>query len=556
LNLHVARAVLAATAAGVCLAAALVPGLPLPPAGATAEGRSALVVLGLLSFWFVPPVRNAFRALVKRLPWHRRYDSEQALSTLSRGLAVARTLDAVIGHTRQVLSATVRPSNMLFLRSEPSGRLRAVGAPGGAGTAMVLAPRLAANIGCGEILPRRVWEAKTGRGASSTLGRDLDIDLAIPIGAEGPPVGILALGPKLSRRAYNADDIAFLRTAANLINLAMINAAAFDQLEALNQNLERLNEGLEQQVQERTAALHSSNRELNESLGKLQQAYRQLEQTHAGLLRADRLATVGRLTAGLAHEMNTPLSAVLNSLKIIKDLAAEYAASVDDPQVVAQDHREIATEILSNTHSATAWANKAAAYIRSVKAHGREARAGSSQRFLLRDVVADARALVAHRLRANSCTIEFVEHPQAITLDGEPGRFGQVLVNLLTNAIDAYEEHGTIDGRIEIGATCNDGTVLVRVQDWAGGIPDAVLPRIFDELYTTKGPGRGTGLGLWISRNLVEQGFGGTLDVITNREGSCFIAEFPPLEQDAEVADAPQPGGPAPLETHPAAGTA
>jgi signal transduction histidine kinase len=72
------------------------------------------------------------------------------------------------------------------------------------------------------------------------------------------------------------------------------------------------------------------------------------------------------------------------------------------------------------------------------------------------------------------------------------------------------------------------------VRDWAGGIPTSVLPHIFDELYTTKGPGRGTGLGLWISRNIVEEALGGTLDVITNSEGSCFIAEFPRRVENAE----------------------
>jgi signal transduction histidine kinase len=493
--------------------------------------RPAFLVLGTLLLSTVPPFRKRLDSLAG-LPLRRgRYDSEEALSMLSRGLAAARTLEAVLGHTRRVLSSTVRPSSILFLHFESSGRLHPIDAASGAAGAMTLPSRLAADIECGEVLRRRAWEKMTRQRTPTALCGSLDVDLAIPLGAGGPPVGILALGRKLSRRAYDAHDIAFLRTAANLINLAMISAAASDQLAALNQNLERLNEGLEQQVEERTAALHSSNRELNESLAKLRQAYHQLEQTHAGLLRADRLATVGRLTAGLAHEMNTPLSAVLNSLKIIRDLAEEYAASIDDPQVVAEDHREIATEILATSRAATAWANKAAGYLRSVKAHGREARAGSSQRFLLRDVVADARALVAHRLRACACTIEYVEEPQGIALEGEPGRFGQVLVNLLSNAIDAYEEGATAGGRIAIEATRSQGTVLVRVQDWAGGIPDAVLPRIFDELYTTKGPGRGTGLGLWISRNLVEQGFGGTLDVITNREGSSFIAEFP-LEQE------------------------
>jgi signal transduction histidine kinase len=533
------RATLAAAAAAVCLGAALLPWAAWSPLRVAVDARAGLLAVGLVFLCLVPQRGDQPLALSRGRLRRGRYDSEQALTVLRRGLTAARTVDAVIEHTRQVLSATVRPSSIVFLQFEAKGRRAPSRALAATRAAWAPSSSAAREIECGEILPRRVWEARTGASLAPRVAADAD--LVIPIGTEGHPVGVLALGAKLSRRAsYDGQDIAFLRTAASLINLAMINAAAFDQLEALNQNLERLNEGLEQQVEERTAALHSSNLELNDSLAKLQQAYCQLERTHAGLLRADRLATVGRLTAGLAHEINTPLSAVLNSLKIIKDLSEEYRASVDDPKVLPEDHGEIAGEILFHTRSATAWANKAAGYIRSVKAHGREARPGSSQRFLLRDVVADARALVAHRLRANSCTIDYVEE-RSIALEGEPGRFGQVLVNLITNAIDAYEERGIADGRIEIEARHDNAGVLVRVQDWAGGIPDAVLPRIFDELYTTKGPGRGTGLGLWISRNLVEQGFGGTLDVITNREGSCFVAEFPPAEADGEGVEAPRP---------------
>jgi signal transduction histidine kinase len=515
---------------------AFLPGFRLPDWAPAAPGSAALLLLAVALLFLLPSARRRLRAGIDRLFSRTGYEIEPALSNLSRSLAAARTIEAVVGHTTEVLSATLSPARTFYLRRDGDRRFRAASTPGAEEIVLLLPADLAARVERGEILPRHAWEGKNGRRAGAAAWNDCGFALLMPIGAGGPPAGILALGAKDSGGAYDAHDLVFLRTAANLIALAMINAAAFDQLDALNQHLGRMNERLEQQVSERTAALHTSNRELNESLEKLQHAYRRLEQTHDSLLRADRLATVGRLTAGLAHEMNTPLSAVLNSLKVIKDLAEEYSASIDDPQVVAADHHEIAKEILLNTRSAAEWASKAAAYIRSVKSHGRETRPGTTQRFFVGDVVADARALVAHRLRTATCVIDYAESPESVSLEGEPGRFGQVLVNLISNAIDAYEERGAVDGRIEIRTSATNGAVRVQVQDWAGGIPDAVLPHIFDELYTTKGPGRGTGLGLWISRNLVEQGFGGTLDVMTNREGSCFIAEFPATERDVNPA--------------------
>jgi C4-dicarboxylate-specific signal transduction histidine kinase len=217
----------------------------------------------------------------------------------------------------------------------------------------------------------------------------------------------------------------------------------------------------------------------------------------------------------------------LNALKIISDLGEEYEKSIDNEKVLSADHREIAQDLMLNARSATEWANKAASFIRSVKMHGREGGVGSQQHFLVRDDVADAHGLVVHRLRTSSCRIEFEETIEGGSVAGDAGRFGQVLVNLISNAIDAYEERNIKDGRIEITTQQeSDGTMRVRVREWAEGIPESVLPHIFDELYTTKGAGRGTGLSLWTSRNLVEQTFGGTLSVATTQEGSCFAAAF------------------------------
>lgn len=500
---------------------------------------SSPLVFTLVVFCFVlgaAALRDRVQALTDRFLFGKRYQVEQALSALSRSLASTHTIDAVDTQIRNVLAQTIRPNHAnLFLRCD-DGTFRALDESPEHPSPQLPAWRVA-RLERNELQSRQEEEAVDGCGEESS-GTGLDAGLLVPIGVGSSLQAVLALGGKESGRSYNAGDMRFLRAAAMQIALALRNATGLQESRELAARLEDLSEGLERQVDERTAALHTSNRELNRSLEKLQYAYVKLEQSQANLLRSDRLATLGRLTAGLAHEMNTPLSAVLNSLKLMRDLSEEYRSSIDDPGVLPEDHHEIAAELIAQAKSATEWANKAAAFIRSVKAQGREAGAGPAQRFAIRDVVADARGLVAHRLRATSCRIDLVEEPNGITLDGDPSRFNQVLVNLVTNAIDAYEDRGIDDASIEIRAWQENDSVCVQVRDWAGGIPTSILPHIFDELYTTKGPGRGTGLGLWISRNIVEEALGGTLDVITNSEGSCFLAQFPQVREESAPIEA------------------
>ena len=98
----------------------------------------------------------------------------------------------------------------------------------------------------------------------------------------------------------------------------------------------------------------------------------------------------------------------------------------------------------------------------------------------------------------------------------------------MTNALDAYEERHVESSRIAVTARATAAGVEIGVRDWAGGMPIEVAQRIFDELFTTKDPGRGTGLGLCISRNLIEASFGGTLTVETEiGTGSRFVITVP-----------------------------
>ncbi|MES2934116.1 MAG: substrate-binding domain-containing protein [Pseudomonadota bacterium] len=244
---------------------------------------------------------------------------------------------------------------------------------------------------------------------------------------------------------------------------------------------------------------------------ELETAYKALQDNQEKLLIAEKMASIGRLTAGIAHEMNTPLAAVRSGLTELRQLVAEYRAAIGDLTVIDKDHSEIADEMTQAIDLANRSAERAAGFVRGVKSQTRDLSAQQLIMFNPIPVIEEAIMLLGHALRNQDCKARLSAAPNvSVMLHGSPGRLMQVVTNLITNAIDASSgRHGMIDLQLAL-----QGKFLeLRVSDNGSGIDPSVIGKIFEPMFTTKPFGQGTGLGLSIVHDIVTGDFGGSIEV-------------------------------------------
>jgi PAS domain S-box-containing protein len=255
----------------------------------------------------------------------------------------------------------------------------------------------------------------------------------------------------------------------------------------------------------------------------------------AQLMQADRLASVGLLAAGVAHEVNNPLSYVLGALDFLQERFAAGAPRGSDP------------EVLAALGDARTGAERVRQVVRDLRTFSgsREERRG---RVRLEVVVESALRIAANELRHRARVVrEFGPVPGVL---GDEARLGQVVLNLLVNAAQALpgDRPSAQEIRVVLG-TDPAGHAVLEVRDTGPGISPEVADRIFDPFFTTKPPGVGTGLGLSICRNIV-LGLGGEISAVPRHGGGAVLRVRLPPAPPAEPA-AP-PDGPAPRLSPPA----
>jgi len=293
-------------------------------------------------------------------------------------------------------------------------------------------------------------------------------------------------------------------------------------IEAQNVELERL-------VAERTAALTHQAEELRGALTDLKTTQNQL-------IQSEKMASLGELTAGIAHEIQNPLNFVNNfaevSAELVTELEEERAGATRDPGLEA----ELLADLKQNLVKISQHGGRAASIVRGMLEHSRQS-AGERVPTDLNQLADEYLRLAYHGLRAKDKTFNATLQPD-FAPDLPPVEvvgpdLGRVLLNLLTNAFYAVRQR---QQRGEAGYVPTVGLrtrrvgeqVEIRVSDNGTGMPAAVQAKIFQPFFTTKPTGEGTGLGLSLSYDIVTKGHGGTLLVESREgEGTEFFISLP-----------------------------
>ncbi len=284
-------------------------------------------------------------------------------------------------------------------------------------------------------------------------------------------------------------------------------------------SLESLNEKLEIRVEERTSALQQRNNELAQTI-------EELRQTRNELTRSENLASLGRMVAGVAHELNTPLGNGLLVLNTISDSNEVLETMVNEGLT-----KQYLEKHIEDTHTGLQIAlrniERAADLVSSFKKVAVD-QAGNQRRVFRLDEMLDNLFMTLQPTYKRSRHTIDTRFEENIEMDSFPGVLGQIIGNLVQNALlHAFKDNES--GTITISAEADGKDVVIIVCDSGHGVPGKIRSKIFDPFFTTDHEGGGTGLGLLIAQNGAENVLGGSLILHSPNEkgGASFILRIP-----------------------------
>jgi two-component system NtrC family sensor kinase len=269
--------------------------------------------------------------------------------------------------------------------------------------------------------------------------------------------------------------------------------------------------------------LHRQKEEINLQRDKAEKALTELKSTQAQLIQKEKLASLGELTAGIAHEIQNPLNFVNNfselSVELAKELKVERLKSKEERDEELEN--ELVDDLIQNQEKINHHGKRASSIVKGMLEHSRQS-TGERQLTDINQLTDEYLRLAYHGFRAKdngfNSDYELVSDANLPNIEVVPQEIGRVLLNLINNAFYAVNERvkqGDLNYQPKVTVTTHaaDNQLQIRVVDNGTGMSEAIKSKIFQPFFTTKPTGEGTGLGLSLAYDIVTKGHGGTIEV-------------------------------------------
>jgi two-component system, NtrC family, sensor kinase len=467
----------------------------------TARGGDSFVlslVLVLIIILLFNPLRERVQGIIDRLFFRGRYDYRELLRKISGRLASLLTLPEIREVLIGAIAEALQVERVILIIAE-EGVYRLYHEGGGlVGKAPPGEIALLIRVLNTEKRPMSRAAAKRSRADEEDrkglirLFNQLSVVLVIPIPAREGLAGLIALGQKRSGELLVDEDLELLTTIANQAATAIENAQSYEALEVLNRDLEL-------RISRRTAALR--------------EALEEKERTQDQLIRSESLAAIGQLVAGTAHELNNPIAGAMSLVQSSVETIEGWKTLTENREEILDDLRFSLGEL-----------RRAGAIIRSLLDLSRQTQTYFESVDMNR-AVDDALLVLYNQYKDLDVDIK-KEYEDLPPVKGNYANLGQVLINIIRNALQALPEG---NGRISLTTRyrVSADAVVIVCRDTGRGIPAASMKDIFKPFFTTKVVGRGTGLGLYISHEIVRR-HGGQVHVESEEgKGTVVTVELP-----------------------------
>ncbi len=260
----------------------------------------------------------------------------------------------------------------------------------------------------------------------------------------------------------------------------------------------------------------------------IKESMEELQQHQIRMMQQERLASLGQMVGGLAHNLKTPIMSIAGGVSSIENLIKESESSIGDPDITNEDFLEIYLEM----HGWNQRIREACAYmsdiITTVKEQASSMEAEYNVPFKFEDVVRRTEMLLRHELLQTNCKVDYSNAvgPFIIT-QGDINSMVQVIINLVDNAAYAMKDNG--GGTIRLITSLVDNNLAIKILDTGSGIPEEVRKRVFQAMITTKGSS-GSGIGLYISKLILEARFSARIEFGDNPGGGTIFTVTIPSE--------------------------